>query len=74
MRGRMGRSVTMLTDASPSDMGRMEQGVKELETKVKNWRNRMAQLETTIEKLTRDVKLWSTDLNKFKIDVDVSCF
>lgn len=71
-RGRMGRSVAMLTDASPSEMGRMEQSVNELEARVRDCRSRISQLESTVEKLTRDVKLWSTDLSKFKIEVDVS--
>lgn len=71
-RGRMGRSVAMLTDASPSEMGRMEQSVNELEARVKDCRSRISQLESTVEKLTRDVKLWSTDLSKFKVEVDVS--
>lgn len=71
-RGRMGRSVAMLTDASPSEMGRMEQSVNELEARVRDCRSRISQLEITVEKLTRDVKLWSTDLSKFKIEVDVS--
>uniref|UniRef100_A0A1B6M2T8 Structural maintenance of chromosomes protein n=1 Tax=Graphocephala atropunctata TaxID=36148 RepID=A0A1B6M2T8_9HEMI len=70
MRGRMGRSVAMITDASPREMGRMEQAVTELEARVRDSRNRITQLEGKIEKLTRDVKLWSADLNKFKVEVD----
>lgn len=71
-RGRMGQSVAMTVDMSPSEMGRMEQAVTELEGRVRKLRNRTQQLEGTIETLTRDVKLWSTDLNKFKVEVDVS--
>ncbi|XP_054270748.1 structural maintenance of chromosomes protein 4 isoform X2 [Macrosteles quadrilineatus] len=69
-RGRMGQSVAMTVDMSPSEMGRMEQAVTDLEKRVRQLRNRTSQLEGTIETLTRDVKLWSTDLNKFKVEVD----
>ena len=72
LRGRMGRSVAVVTDTmSPGEMSRMEKQVTELESQVKSLRERAATLEGIIETRSREVKTWKKEMQHLKIDVEV---
>lgn len=73
LRGRMGRSVAIVTDTmSPGEMSRMEKKVTELESQVKSLRERLATLEGVIETRSKEVKMWKMEIQHLKIDVEVS--